>query len=370
MNWDNHLSHIISAADGSVAKIRERLALPGRLSREREDVYPVRDLSHTTSLDLPVRHHSAVQWTDLAAVQAQLHNQQQKIESLMQSLRSVERERDAQQRQIQTLQEEVRRLRDRLEDREKDRERKHIDEEKIPTVEMRLEQWKREVGCELSALRGHVDRAKSLGSREESFSSKLCRDEVEQLKRELDLLKNKLMRYEEDVYQQQSEARETRRQCERSCKTLETVTDSYRTHDFELSRIITQYQNTQQDMRDLRLTVSGLKGEVRSLILRDRFDTPAEMPQKSYPLEAVVETSSRRQLLSDSDDELSSTPSLGDVSSDDLDISGLEESAPKLRSQGHSSLSGSDPSDHASGLGSNYIRGASESSPDLSVSDL
>lgn len=39
-----------------------------------------------------------------------------------------------------------------------------------------------------------------------------------------------------------------------------------------------------------------------------------------------METSSRRQLLSDSDDELSSTPSLGDVSSDDLDISGLEES--------------------------------------------
>ncbi|XP_027010933.2 cingulin-like protein 1 isoform X2 [Tachysurus fulvidraco] len=382
MNWDNQLSHIISAADGSVAKIRERLAMPGRLSREREDVYPVRDLSHASALELPVHLSGAVQWNDLAAVQAQLHNQRQTIESLTQNLRSVERERDAQQRQIQTLQEEMRRLRERLEDREKERERKQdIEEDKVPAVAIRLEQWKREVGRELSALRGHIDRVTSLGNREESFSSKLCREEVEQLRREVDLLKIKLMRYEEDMYQQQSEARETMRQCERSCKTLETVSDAYHTNGFELSRIISRYQHTQQDVRDLRFTVSGLKDEVRSLILRDRFDTPAEMLRKSNALEAAVavETSPRRQLLSDSDDELSPTPSLGDVSSDDLDASWLGESAPKLRSQGRvarSSLSGSDISNTASGHGRNnsdrdgIVRGDSDSSPDLSLCDL
>ncbi|KAB5539704.1 hypothetical protein PHYPO_G00092100 [Pangasianodon hypophthalmus] len=382
MNWDNQLSHIISAADGSVAKIRERLAFPGRLSREREDVYPVRDLSHATGLDPPVRLSGAVQWTDLAAVQDQLHNQRQTIEALTQNLRSVERERDAQQRQIQTLQEEVRRLRERLEDREKERERKQdMDGEKVPAVEMRLEQWKREVGRELSALRGHIDRATSLGNREESFSSKLCREEVEQLRREVDLLKSKLMRHEEDMYQQQSEAREMRRQCERSCKTLETVTDSYRTHGFELSRIVSQYQHTQQDVRDLRLTISGLKDEVRGLISRDRLDTPAERPRKSNPLEAAVavEMSPRRRFLSDSDDELSPTPSLGDISSDDLDTSWLGESAPEVRSQGRGarlSLSGTDLSDTASGLGSNHedidgkVGGASDGSPELSLCDL
>lgn len=63
---------------------------------------------------------------------------------------------------------EVRRLRERLEDREKERERtQDMDREKVPVVEMRLEQWKREVGCELSALRGRIDRATSLGNREE-----------------------------------------------------------------------------------------------------------------------------------------------------------------------------------------------------------
>lgn len=35
-------------------------------------------------------------------------------------------------------------------------------------------------------------------------------------------------------------------------QTLGTITDSYRTHGFELSRVISQYQHTQQDLRDLR----------------------------------------------------------------------------------------------------------------------
>ncbi|XP_060773509.1 uncharacterized protein LOC132883644 isoform X3 [Neoarius graeffei] len=218
---------------------------------------------------------------------------------------------------------------------------------------------------------GHVSR----------FSSKLCREEVEQFRREVDMLKSKLMRHEEDMYQQQSEARETRKQCERNCKALETVIDSYRAHDFELSRIISQYHHTQQDVRDVRLAVSGLKDEVRSLILRDRLNTPAEMQQKSNPLEAAVavETSPLRQMLSDSDDELSPTPSLRDVSSDDLDTSWLGESASKPRSQGrvtHFSLSGSDLSDAVSGLGSNHddvdgkVGGASDSAPELSLCDL
>ncbi|KAI5090452.1 BICD family-like cargo adapter 2 [Silurus meridionalis] len=193
---------------------KEHLAISGRLSREREDVYPVRELSHASGLERPVHLSGAVQWSDLTAVHTQLHNQRQTIESLTQSLRSVERERDAQQRAIQMLQEEVRRLRERLEDRDKERECKQdFEREKAPAVETRLEQWKRDVGRELSTLRGHIDRATSLGNREE---------------------------------------RETKRQYEHSCKTLETVTDSYRTHDFELSRIISQYKHTQQDVRDLR----------------------------------------------------------------------------------------------------------------------
>ncbi|TSN30180.1 hypothetical protein Baya_9409 [Bagarius yarrelli] len=260
-----------------------------RLSREREDLYPVRDLSHAVGLDLSAPFTGAVQWTDLAAVQAQLQNQRQTIESLTQNLRSVARERDAQQRQIQALQEEVKRLRERLEDQAKERVMKQDIE--VPAVEMRIEQWKREVGRELSALRGHIDRTTSLGNREE------------------------------------------------------------------------------------RLAVSGLKDEVKGLILKDRLSTAAEVLSKSSALEVpvAVETSPRRRLLSDSDDELSPTPSLGDVSSDDLDTSWLGDSARKLRRhEWVARLSGSDLSDTASGLGDSHERvgETSDSSPDLSLSDL
>lgn len=397
MNWDNQLSSIISAADGSVAKMRERLTTHGRLSREREDVLPVRERSHAVGLEpsvpplLPQASPAlsgAVQWADLAGLQAQLHSHSQTIDFLSKSLMSVERERNAQQRQIQTLQEEMRRLEEKLDDRERQRERERERDregEKDPGVERRLEQWKREVGRELSSLRGHIDRTTSLGNQEESFSSKLRREEVEQLRREVDLLKNKLMRQEEDMYQQQSESRETRRQYERSCKTLENLTDSYRTHSFELARMVSQYQHTQQEVRELRLTVSELKDEVRGLILRDRLSTPAEVLCKPAPSASAVAvaTSPPRRVLSDSEDDFSPTPSLGEVSSDDLDGSWLGESAPKLRSNGRGarlSLSGSDLSDAGSGLGSGLesnhddtggeVGGGLDSPPDLSLSDL
>lgn len=163
-----------------------------------------------------------------------------------------------------------------------------------------MELWRKEVGRELSSLRGHINRATSLGNLEErciwgwscrllmglaqdsyenilfwclsqlekkthshlvfflSFSSKLRREELEHLRRELDQLKTQLSesytsdivcaglhmpvlacirsasmilfqtisfvfspltgRQEEDIFLQQTEARETRRQYERSCK--------------------------------------------------------------------------------------------------------------------------------------------------------
>ncbi|XP_031431101.1 uncharacterized protein LOC105910873 [Clupea harengus] len=260
-----------------------------------------------------------------------------------------------------------------------------------PGVERRMEEWKREVTHELSSLRGHVNRNTSLGNLEESFSSKLRREEVDQLRREVDQFKSKLMRQEEDMFQQQSEARETRRQYERSCKMLEGLTDSYRTHSFDLARTVSQYQNTQQEVRTIRVTVSELKDEVRGLILRDRLPTPAAAPSRPAFASAVaVETIPRRQAVvpsavaaaaaSDSDNDYSPTPSLGEVSSDDLDLSWPSEPEPVRRRnerRGNPAirLPGSDISDFGSGLedgddDGGVFRRLSDSPPELSLSDL
>ncbi|XP_030289141.1 E3 ubiquitin-protein ligase BRE1A isoform X1 [Sparus aurata] len=327
MNWDNQLSSILSVADGSVAKMRERLTSPGKFAKGGDDLFPVRERIHESDQEPPALPPRApllrqpspslspgVQWADLASIQSQLQIQSQAIESLTQKLHDIERERQSQQLHIQTLQDEVHMLRER--ERERDESRRG----QSPGAERRMEQWKREVGRELSSLRGHITRATSLGNLEESFSSKLRREELEHLRREVDQLKTRLRRQEEDSFLQQAEARETRRQYEHSCKTLEDLTDSYRTHSTDLAKTVSQYSHTQEEVRQIRTIVTELKEEVRRLILREHEPTPllsahtsgASQLPRSHSRGVRVEEED-----SDSED-FSPTPSLAEVSSDDL----------------------------------------------------
>ncbi|KAF7661872.1 hypothetical protein LDENG_00251510 [Lucifuga dentata] len=332
MSWDNQLSSMLSAADSSVAKMRERLTLPGKFSKGR-DLFPVKERIHHSNLDkppaLPPRAPllqpssslgAGVQWADLAAIQSQVQMQSQTIESLIQKLRDMERERQSQQHHIQMLQEEVQRL------REESRERHEASRGQSPGAERMMEQWRREVGRELSSLRGHITRATSLGNLEESFSSKLRREELEHLRKEVDQLKTRLKRQEEDLFLQQAENRETRRQHERSCKMLEELTDSYRTYSMDMAKTLSQYSHTEQEVHQIRLTVSQLKDEVSDLILREHEPTPLLSAQTSAlaPETAPVPTSHSRgvkvqKVEPDSDSEdFSPTPSLAEVSSDDF----------------------------------------------------
>ncbi|XP_057208943.1 uncharacterized protein LOC130565853 isoform X2 [Triplophysa rosa] len=371
MNWHHELSSILSDTDGSVAKMRERLSARARSPRatEAREGPADRDLKVSSSVS------PAVHWSDLTAVQNQLHQQSQvttrphtcrscavntsAIETLTQSVRSLEREGNAQQTLIQTLQDELRRLQVRLEEREREVERTGADR--------RLEQWKRDVNQELSSLREHINRVTITETQEGSFSSKLRREELEHIRRETDSLKNKLMRLEEDGFQLQSENRETRRQHEHSSKMLERLSDCQRTHRFEVTRTLSQHKHTQQQVCELRVSVSELKDEVRGLILRDVHNTPAQLPHKQ-----AVESSPSRRMSSGSEDEFSLTASLAEISSDE---SWLEEADTQTKSRGvhiSSGLSGSDLSGAGSDLddGAEGVDGGSNSPPDLSLSDL
>ncbi|KAM6939328.1 uncharacterized protein PEZ65_005404 [Lycodopsis pacificus] len=332
MNWDNQLSSILSVADGSVAKMRERLTSPGKFSKGGEDLFPVRERIPDSDLGPPalppraplllLRQPSSplsppVQWADLAAIQSQLQIQSQAIESLSQTLHDGERERQSQQCHIRTLQEEVHRLREEL--REKERESRRGPS---PGAERKMDQWRREVGRELSSLRGHITRATSPGNPEESFTSKLRREELEHLRREVDQLKTQLRRQGEDAFLQQSEARETRRRYEHSCKTLEELTDSYRTHSTDLSKTLSQYSHTQQEVRLIRTTVSDLKEEVRRLLLKERQPSSLLSAHTSgaspLPLPAGLSRGVRAEEADSDSEDFSPTPSLAEVSSDDL----------------------------------------------------
>ncbi|XP_064189667.1 leucine zipper putative tumor suppressor 2 isoform X1 [Anguilla rostrata] len=338
MNWDSELNSVLSAAESSVAKIRRQLATPGKYPK---DMIPEREVSHMTDFKPPppprplpsLALSPAPQWEDLAGIQAQLQSQNQAIESLTKALRSMESERQSQQLHLQALKEELRRLREREEAREQ--ERVGGGASASPGAERRMENWKREVGRELSSLRGHIDRAVSLTHQEESFSSKMQREEIEQLRREVDQLKQQLRRQEEDMFRQQSETREARRQSERSCKTLESLTDCYRTHSLDLTRTMSQHQSTQEDIRQLRLSVSELKDEVRGLTLRDRRPAPV----LTRPKAAASRSEERRGEASGSDSEgdWSPTPSLGEVSSDDPSWGAERDPGPQGKRQDFSS---------------------------------
>ncbi|XP_010795584.1 uncharacterized protein [Notothenia coriiceps] len=340
MNWETQLSSILSVADGSVAKMRERLTSPGKFAKGREDLFPTRERLHGSDFGPPalpprsplLRHPSpshghTVQWADLAAIQSQLQIQSQTIESLTQRLRDVEKERQSQQCDVQTLQEEVQQL------REERRTRAESRSDHSPGAERRMEQWRREVGRELSSLRGHITRATSLGNLEESFSSKLCREELEHLRREVDQLKTQLRRQGEDAFLQQAEARETRRQYEHSFKTLEELTDSYRSHSSDLVKTVSQYSHTQQEVRQIRTTVSEMKEEFRRLILKERQTTPLlshSSGASPLPLPGSLGRGGRVEADSDSED-FSPTPSLAEISSDDL--SWLDDKDPALHQE-------------------------------------
>ncbi|CAN9500614.1 unnamed protein product [Ophioblennius macclurei] len=343
MNWDNQLSSILSVADGSVAQMRKRLTSPGKYPKGGEDLFPAREKLCNADLDPPALPPRApllrqpspslspgVQWADLSSLQSQLHLQNQAIESLTQRLHDLERDKQSHQCHIQMLQEEVHRLREELRDQERVKE--ELRRGQSPGVQRRMEEWRREVGRELSSLRGHISRATSLGNLEESLSSKLHKEELEHLRRELDQLKTRLRRQEENALLQQAEARETRRQYERSCKTLEELTDSYRSHRTDLTKTLSQYSHTQHEVCQIRTTVSELKDEVRSLALRECEPTSLLSAQVSGASPSPPPRGQRRGIgvqegESDSED-FSPTPSLAEVSSDDL--SWLDDKDPGL----------------------------------------
>ncbi|XP_023195035.1 uncharacterized protein LOC111609674 [Xiphophorus maculatus] len=335
MNWDSQLNSILSVADGNVAKMRERLTSAGKFPEGAEVKRsglnshwdpPTSFCTARPDYRPPSSLRSGVQWADLAAIQSQLQIQSQLIESFSVKLNGLEREKQSQQYHIQTLQEEVRSLRGEL--WKKDRERADLSSD----VERRMEQWRREVGRELSSLaRGNDLR----GDLKESFGSKLGRDELERLRRELDALKTQMRRQEEDMHLQLTEARETRRQCEHSHKTLEELTGSCRTHSSDLMRTLCRYSLTQQEVHQMRTAVSELKSEVRSLFHRGQelASSPQQLTSGDPPL--PVPRSHSKGLTADEADsdseDFSPTPSLSEISSDDLSWLEDKEPAPRRR---------------------------------------
>ncbi|XP_061539735.1 uncharacterized protein LOC133406260 isoform X1 [Phycodurus eques] len=312
MNWDRQLSSILSAADNSVANMRGRLSLLGNSSKREEEFFPFREKIPISDFDshpiwspspgarqlLPVS--PGVQWADLASIQSQLQTQNQAIESLIKKVGNMEREKESQQFHIQTLQAEVDRLREDLRGRRSEKE------------------------DFLGVERGMRDGAVTFSK--ESWSSKVCRVELEHLSKEVDQLKTRLRRQEEAMMHQEKEARESRRQCQHGHEMLQELIDSYKAHSTDLAKSAFEY--AQKEVRHISATVSELEGEVRHLH-KLQAAIPEIVPDGSPRLGRRLKVEEVRQ-YSDSED-FSPTVSLAEISSD---LSLLDDLPPERPSVG------------------------------------
>ncbi|XP_077963985.1 uncharacterized protein LOC120823680 [Gasterosteus aculeatus] len=349
MNWDHELSSILSGAEGSVSKMRERLTSAGNLPGAAARLFPATERipdSDSVPPALPLRASPlripapplGVQWSDLAAIQSQLQIQSQAIESLTQKVHEGERERHFQHRLIQALQEEVQELRERESRREP------------PGALRTMEQWRREVGRELSSLRGHISRVTLLGNPEESFSAKLCREELELLSREVDQLKTHLSR------QQQEEGGGAR------SKILEELIEKNTTLSADLLKIISQCSHTQHQLDQIRTCVSELRDVVKRLVIKEHQTSEDSRLLTHHGVGVRGE-----EAESDLED-FSPTPSLAEVSSDDLSWLGDKDAAPHQKPG--VSLSVQSRRSNFTGPGSDLDDDLLDPGSDLSVDDL
>ncbi|XP_039339944.1 uncharacterized protein LOC120370021 isoform X1 [Mauremys reevesii] len=323
MNWDTQLNSILTATDSNVAKIKQRLnttsisskvdLLLDRINTEKvafDESLAGSQHPCPTCLSLP-RCRMATE--ELAAISSQLHSQAKVIESLTQSVNRLKQEKELQQQQIHHLEEEVGRL--------------HNSPQS--GLESLLGRRMEGLKSELRNLRQQVFHQpdgdctpdlypSSSVMQEVHESKKLLWREYECVRREVEQLKHKLNRQEEDLVNQMSETDEMKRTQSRYCKMLEDLMNSHKTQSDDLDKARLETRSTQQELGHIRSTVTDLKDQMKNLPLEEKSYTKPVGKESAYGMESN-DLSREEEIFSSSlSDDSASELSLTDVSSDEL----------------------------------------------------
>uniref|UniRef100_A0A4W3I640 Spindle pole body component 110-like n=1 Tax=Callorhinchus milii TaxID=7868 RepID=A0A4W3I640_CALMI len=257
---------------------------------------------------------------ELTDIYRKLQSQGRAIQSLHQNLMRVEAEKEYQQQKIRSLEEEIRRIHSRPDDRSLDFQ-----------LERKMEEWRREVSNEIYSLREQVQRQRDGGfshgsttitnvMQEVRESKRELYEEFESLRREIDNLKHKQRRQEEDLQNQISETKDLKRSLERDNKTLGELMNKYQSHCLNFNRSIHEREYTEQELTHVKSAVAGLKKQLTDLHLGDHLTSTPSKPGG---------TSARRTTSGIS----TSTLEDSERQSNDSDVSvnlGLSDSPPEL----------------------------------------
>uniref|UniRef100_A0ACB8F4N6 Uncharacterized protein n=1 Tax=Sphaerodactylus townsendi TaxID=933632 RepID=A0ACB8F4N6_9SAUR len=263
-------------------------------------------------------HHCCRMATEkLSAISKQLHSQAQDIESLTQAVHQLKQEKELQQHSISRLKEEVNRL-------------QHNPYSGLESV----------LGHKMEGLRSELrnlqqqmfqqsdgdcipDLYSVPGIVQEMLESKKgLWQEDETIRREVKHLKQKLDQHEEDLVNQVSATHEIRRTQTQYCKMLEDLMNSHKTQSQNLDRAKSETWSTQQELNNVKFTVTNLREQVKSLHAEDKW-CAVPLKEESIHLKKKNELPHNDVFSSLLSDDSASELSLTDVSSDDL-FSGLE----------------------------------------------
>ncbi|XP_044883769.1 uncharacterized protein LOC123376099 isoform X2 [Mauremys mutica] len=250
---------------------------------------------------------------ELAAISSQLHSQAKVIESLTQSVNRLKQEKELQQQQIHHLEEEVGRL--------------HNSPQS--GLESLLGRRMEGLKSELRNLRQQVFHQpdgdctpdlypSSSVMQEVHESKKLLWREYECVRREVEQLKHKLNRQEEDLVNQMSETDEMKRTQSRYCKMLEDLMNSHKTQSDDLDKARLETRSTQQELGHIRSTVTDLKDQMKNLPLEEKSYTKPVGKESAYGMESNDLSREEEIFSSFLSDDSASELSLTDVSSDEL----------------------------------------------------
>ncbi|KAL8178789.1 UNVERIFIED_CONTAM: hypothetical protein K2H54_056521 [Gekko kuhli] len=374
MNWDTELSSILSATDANMAKIKHRLNLASitskadllldRLNPESAVLTEPPPLHFTCAAS----HCCRMATEELSAIIKQLHSQAQVIESLTRAVHQLKQEKELQQHSISHLEEEVDRLQ----------------QSPHGGLESELGQRKEGLKSEVHSLRQQMfqqsdgdcipDLYSSPGLVQETLESKkVLWQECESIRREMEQLKKKLDRQEEDLFNRMSATHEIRRTQSQYRKMLEDLMNMHKTQIQNLDSARNESQGIRQELSNIKSTVISLREQVKTLHAEDKLcalplmeESICRKKRNGLPHDDILssflcdDSASELSLTDVSSDELFSEPEIAELDDDN------EISIPSLEME--KSTSGEKASSTLEGAELNS--GLSTSLPELSLSDL
>ncbi|XP_043941852.1 synaptonemal complex protein 1-like [Protopterus annectens] len=337
MSWDLQLNSILSATDSNVEKIRQRLNTSRSVSKgfmlDKMGIKEFRLSEPEVSSPKPSFLYMDIQSQKSSVESRSLPNsslemQTKVIESLSQAVQRLEKEKEQQQHRIRKLEEEVLQLR---------LQSYPDDISSLLRLETKVNEWRREISNEIFSLREklHYQTERDLNKNFDNImedvnqSKKLLWEESASLRREIDYLKHRLKRQEEDLRSHISEIQNLKRSHDRNSETLMDLMDSSRSHSSVAIKTHAVNMQKEQELKNIRHEVEELRRQLKIHLEDKQYSKPVKGGKPGKVKKH--KTRDPPQFLPENEDS-ASVLSLGDIHSDDSSLLTVLDLEPKSRS--------------------------------------